>query len=211
MKADGTVASSLRIARSSGGFEEDLNQGDRFGSSVTGIGDLDGDGVGELVVGADRDDDGGRDHGAVWVLFLNTDGTVDRAQKISSDAGRFDGNLDADDHFGGAVTGLGDLDEDGVADLAVGAPGDDDGGPDRGALWILFLNSDGRVDRVAKVSETEGRFRGDLDDGDGFGSALSAIRDLDGDGVPDLAVGAPGDDDGGQDKGALWVLFLERP
>ena len=53
--------------------------------------------MGDLAVGADRDDDGGFDRGAVWVLFLNTDGTVKSHQKISDTQGNFTGILDDSD------------------------------------------------------------------------------------------------------------------
>ncbi len=53
-----------------------LSNNDRFGVSVTPIGDLDGDGVTDLAVGAYRDDGGGLDRGAVHIMFMNTDGTV---------------------------------------------------------------------------------------------------------------------------------------
>jgi hypothetical protein len=61
-------------------------------------------------------------------------------QKISDTEGGFTGILDDDDHFGKSAASLGDLDGDGVGDLAVGAHGDDDGGPARGAVWVLFLD-----------------------------------------------------------------------
>jgi hypothetical protein len=41
--------------------------------------------------------------------------------------------------FGTSISFLGDLDVDGVTDIAVGGPGDDDGGESRGAVWVLFL------------------------------------------------------------------------
>ena len=108
------------------------------------MGDLDGDGVGDLAVGAYRDDDGGDARGAVWILFFNTDGTVKSHQKISDIEGGFKGILDDGDNFGFRMASLGDLDGDGpsVLALAVGAQGDDDGDFNHGAVWILFLNVD---------------------------------------------------------------------
>ena len=72
-----------------------------------------GDGVADLAVGALNDDDGGTRHGAVWVLFLTTAGTVKGRQKISSTAGGFTGALDYIDAFGVSVACLGDMDGDG--------------------------------------------------------------------------------------------------
>ena len=53
-----------------------------------------------------------------------------------------------------------------------------------------------------KISDTEGGFKGILDDGDVFGVSVASLGDLDGDGVGDLAVGAAQDDDGGRRRGA---------
>jgi hypothetical protein len=206
--APGTVLSHAKISDTSGGFTGTLDDGDRFGNSVASLGDLDGDGVGDLAVGAGSDDDGGTDRGAVWVLFLNDDGTVKAHQKISDTVGGFDGTLDYGDSFGQSVTSLGDLESDGVGALAVGAVHDDDGGTDRGAVWVLFLNTDGTVASHQKISDTEGGFEGTLADEDYFGQSVASLGDLDGDSVVDLAVGSEGDDDGGPGRGAVWVLFL---
>ncbi len=202
------VKSEQAISESAGNFNGTLNGGDAFGSAVALIGDLEADGVVDIAVGAPLDDDDGTDRGAVWVLFMNTDGTIDLEVKISSAEGGFGGTLDDDDRFGSAITGIGDLNADGTLDLAVGAPRDDDDGEDRGAVWILFMNMDGSVQSEQKISSADGGFSGSLDDGDRFGSALAAIDDLDGDGVTDLAVGAPFDDDGDTDTGAVWILFM---
>ena len=136
----GTVLSHQKISDTAGGFTGILDDDDQFGRSVAGLGDLDGDGIQDIAVGAFRDDDGGPVRGAVWVLFLNADGTVKSHQKISDTAGGFTGTLDDFDRFGGSVALLGDLDGDGIQDIAVGASGDDDGGPGRGAVWVLFLD-----------------------------------------------------------------------
>ena len=73
--------------------------------------------------------------------------------------------------------------------LAVAAKRDDDGGLDRGAVWILFLYADGTVKSHQKISDTQGNFTGTLDDSDLFGESVASLGDLDGDGVGDLAVG----------------------
>ncbi|MGD2161166.1 MAG: integrin alpha, partial [Gammaproteobacteria bacterium] len=152
------VESTQKVSATAGNFEGTLDDNDRFGSAIANIGDLEVDGVIDLVVGAPMDDDGGIDRGAVWILFMNDDGTVDIEQKISDTEGNFTATLDDNDNFGSAVAGLGDLNGDNILDIAVGAPLDDDGGNDRGAVWILFLNADGTVQFTQKISSTAGGF-----------------------------------------------------
>ena len=205
---DSTVKSYQKISDVHGGFTGDLDKYDGFGASTAYLGDVDGDGVGDIIVGANSDDDGGKGRGALWMLFLRQDGTVKNHLKISDIAGGFTGVLDDIDQFGMSVASIGDIDKDGIRDLAVGAFHDDDGGTARGAVWILFLNNDGSVKSYQKISDTEGGFTGELSDYDYFGYSIAFLGDRDNDGVGDIAVGAYSDDDGGRDYGAIWLLSL---
>ncbi len=207
MTPSGAVRSSLKIASGVGGGPS-LVSGDRFGSSVATLGDLDGNGVIDLAVGAAGDDTAGFDRGAVHVLLLNANGTVKSTLKIASGSNGGP-NLLSNDAFGGALAALGDLDGDGITELAVGARGDDTGGSNRGATYVLFLNSTGSVRSSVKLAHNTNGGPA-LATADGFGHALAAMGDLDGDGVPDLAVGAAGDDTGGSNRGAVHLLLLNR-
>lgn len=204
----GTVVSEIKISQLFGGFGGQLQDVDHFGRAIANIGDLNNDGVEDLAVGASLDDDGGPDRGAVWILFLNNNGLVISEQKISSTAGGFVGQLDDDDQFGVSVAALGDWDNDGVEDIAVGSRLDDDGGSGRGAVWILYLNPDGTVKAHQKISSSSGGLTGPLKDFDQFGIGVASIGDLDGNESSDLLVGAWQDDDGGINRGAVWILFF---
>lgn len=208
LNANGSVRATQRIGSGTGGFGL-LEIGDRFGRSLAALGDLDGDGITDLAVGAAGDFF--NEPGELWILLLNADGTSKAAQRINATMGGFGGALAPGDDFGSSLAGLGDLDGDSIPDLAVGASGDDDGGVDQGAVWLLFLKADGRVKRERKISETAGGFGSPLAAGDFFGSSLASLGDLDGDGGLELIVGSMLDDQGGFNSGALWTLFLQGP
>jgi PKD repeat protein len=204
----GNVVRAQKISATSGGFTAELEEQDQFGRSIVNLGDLDGDGVTDLMVGAHTDDDGGIDQGSVYVLFLNANGSVKSWQKISDTAGNFPDQLQRGDQFGRAAANLGDLDGDGVVDVAVCANYDDDGGTNKGAVYVLFLNTDGTVKQFQKISSISGGLPVPLNIHDEFGRSLCALGDLDGDGLTELLVGTPEDDEGGTNTGALHVLFL---
>ena len=183
-----------------------LTGGDNFGSSIVDIGDLDGDGVNDLAVGAGKDDEGGSARGAVHIMFMNTDGSVDSTVEINYSTTNGP-TLTNTDQFGFAVENIGDLNSDGVNDLAVGAYGDDDSGGARGAVHIMFMNTDGSVDSTVEINDstTNGP---ELTNADWFGYSIANIGDLDGDGVNDLAVGADKDNAGGANRGTIHIIHM---
>ena len=152
------MASAQKISNLYGNLSYFLNSSDEFGTTSVSIGDLDGDGVQDIVVGADQDNDGGNDAGAVYILFLTTNGLVKTAQKISNSYGGLSSFyiLEKEAEFGWAVDSLGDLDGDDVVDLVVGAWSDDDGANSAGAVYVLFMNTNATVKSAQKISNSYG-------------------------------------------------------
>ncbi len=188
LSASLTLAGVREIAENHGGFVGPLGDLDHFGYGLGAIGDVNGDGITDLAVGA-LDDNGGLDAGAVYILFLNASGTVMAQQKISNSAGGLSPmTLQSGDLFGYGITSVGDLDGNGVPDIAVAAPGDDDGGMDRGAFYVLFLNANGTVLTQTKVSDTQGGLGPLLQDFDGL-ITVRAGPDLNNDGRAEIVAG----------------------
>lgn len=95
-----------------------------------------------------------------------------------------------DDGYGSAVSRVGDLNGDGVGDFAVGAPFADEGGFDAGAVFAVS-GADRSLIRVHLGEAVNDR----------FGASLAAVPDVDGDGLTDLLVGAPLNDQAGNKAG----------
>ena len=205
-----SVHTYQQITTNIGGFNTILDQDDAFGVSMDTIGDLNNDGIMDIAVGACGDDDGGSNRGAVYILFLDTNKTVKSYSKISSTSGNLGCALANASQFGISVCGLGDLDNDGVSDIAVGAHCDPDGGSNTGAVRIIFMNSNGTVKSCQKISSLSGYGTGGLPlpSGKYFGIDVACIGDINNDSIPDLVVSS-GDNGGGTNKGACWVLTLD--
>ena len=143
LNTDGTVKFEQKVSDTERGFGGTLDDVDCFGWSVAWLDDLNGDEVPKLVVKAIRGDDGGigadADRGGLWILFIGSYGTVKSGQEISDPTGGFTGTLDDNDRFSGSIANMGDLDGDGISDLAVGTYREDYGGIDRGSVWILYF------------------------------------------------------------------------
>lgn len=182
---------------------------DHFGVSIAALGDLNGDGIGDYAVGAPGSDSGGRDAGAVYLLFMAGDGSVASRRTIDATTdGIPPGAIQAGDAFGTSVSALSGLLN---FTLAVGAPGvDDDSKISSGAVWLLRIDSDGAVTATVKLSAAAPVLRDRLASADLFGRSVVPLGDLDGDGTEELAVGAPGTEGetGRMDTGAVYLLSL---
>jgi len=158
--------------------------GDGFGSSVAGAGDVNLDGLADLIVGAQYDDDSGQDSGSARV-FSGKDGTT-LFTVYGTSAGH---------RFGRPVSGGCDVNQDGHADLIVGAPYDDKKGLRTGSARVLS-GRDG-VPLFTVYGDSAGDF---------FGYSVSSAGDVNGDRHPDLVAGAPDDDDNGTSSGSARVF-----
>ena len=162
---------------------------DRLGSVVRYVGDVDGDGKADLAVGTDPRDAAGDPTALGYVRVLSgADGTEIHA---------FSGAA-LDTGYGSRLAALGDVDGDGFADLAIGAPRADLNFVDAGFIEVRS-GADGSI--LQKVS---GQAAGDL-----FGQSLASAGDVDGDGSADLAVASPGSDVAAPDAGLVQVISFE--
>ncbi len=163
---------------------EGPNIGGHFGHASGAAGDVDGDGTGDIIVGAAYDRISA---GSAWI-FSGRDGSV-LHHLVAPIEGRV--------RFGAAVAGLGDVDGDGFADVVVGAPMTSQGEIlQAGAAWI-FSGADGSV--LHELTGTDPRSQ--------FGSALSRAGDVDADGIDDVIVGAARGNSARVHSGATGALL----
>jgi hypothetical protein len=139
MNTDGSIDSTATITNGTANTSS-IAAEDHYGYAVESLGDLDGDGVVDIAVGAFANNGGGIDRGSVHIHFLNTNGSVKSTVEIN-DTTTNGPVLANSDYYGYSVANIGDLNQDGVQDLAVTAVWDDTGGTDRGAFYIHFMNT----------------------------------------------------------------------
>ena len=184
--------------------------GDRFGWDVA-VGDVDGDGFGDLVVGVPYEDfPGVSNTGQIAVFFGSGEGLAAEGAQPVSQASLDDAFNEDDDLFGFSVA-VADFDRDGRGDVAVGIAGEDAGGvTDIGMVGVLFGSAGGLQTSGTEVFSQNSLVDATNETGDGFGRAL-ATGDFDSDGFDDLAVGIPLEDIGSRgDAGAVGVFFGSR-
>ncbi len=165
--------------------------GDFFGYSVSGAGDVNGDGYADVIVGAYLNDAGSSDAGRAYVYYGGP-GADAVADLTLTGAG-------AGDRFGYSVSGTGDVNGDGYADVIVGAYWNDAGGADAGRAYVYYGGPG--ADAVADLTLTGAAAN------DQFGFSVSGAGDVNGDGYADVIVGAYFNDAGGVDAGRAYVYY----
>ena len=176
------------------------NIGDHLGSSVASAGDVDGDGLDDILIGAAQNNTGGSEAGKVYLILGATlmghnGSTFNLGNADHSFLGSAAGN-----HTGNYVAGIGDVDGDGLDDIMIGASQADN---QSGRSYLFFgaslggsTNFDFNADHI---------FYGeDSADQSGFSFAGG---DINGDGLSDIVISAPYNDDGGTDAGKIYLIL----
>ncbi len=175
------------------------NPNDAAGFSVSSAGDVDGDGHGDLVVGAYNEATAGYDAGAAYLLL----GPVSGQRSLDTAEATWLGEAGSD-YAGRSVSAAGDVDADGFGDALIGSSGDATNGPNAGAAYLAF----GPVSGVSSLASADLKLLGESEDGFA-GTSVSGAGDVDDDGFDDLLVGAFGDGSAGELTGAAYLVLGE--
>jgi hypothetical protein len=195
-----------------------LGPAEQTGLSVNWAGDVNGDGLGDILVGAQVGEVGtNAAKGAVYVIFgsnlpLVSPLVVDQLNGANGFAIR---GLNNDDLLGFSASAAGDFNADGFGDIIVGVPNADPGNPPRlnaGSAYLLFGSTGPFAAQFDLLSLSGGNgFRIDgMREGDRLGIAVGAAGDVNGDGFDDVILGAPQSTTGTPSRseaGETYVLF----
>ncbi|MDX3521378.1 FG-GAP repeat protein [Streptomyces scabiei] len=171
---------------------------------ITGIGDVNGDGFGDVVTGQDWDPSkdgsepsvpGSSTGGKVHIIYGSADGPATTVA-VTQDTGNVPGSSERGDYFGSELS-LGDVNGDGKADLVVGSPGENLGGVvNAGAVTVLYGSASGvnTTSGYQYFAQSTAGVPGSDEKDDMLGGEVK-LTDVNGDGKADLTAGAYGEND----------------
>ena len=209
----GTTAINLSaVAAGSGGFViYGENNWDFSGGSVSAAGDINGDGLADLIIGASSSDFNGFNSGRSYVVFGRRETTAINLSAVATGSGGFAINGERAEDASGNVVAAGDVNGDGLADLIIGAPRSDINGSDSGRSYVVFGRSGQAAINLSEVAEGIGGFAINGENNWDFsGCSVDAAGDVNGDGLADLIVGAHGSSANGVESGRSYVVFGQR-
>ncbi|MCK6530368.1 FG-GAP-like repeat-containing protein [Myxococcota bacterium] len=165
----------------------------RFGFSVSSAGDVNGDGYGDVVVGAPYYDGGESYEGAAF-LYLGSSSGLSASASWTAESDQ------ASALFGTSVSSAGDVNGDGYADVVVGALGYSNGEASEGAAFVYLGSPSGLSASASWTAEPDQASAR-------FGSSVSSAGDVNGDGYADVVVGAYDYDNGETNEGAAFLYL----